>query len=305
MSPRVSVLLTSYNHLPYLQLAVECLRAQTFREFEVLVLDDGSTDGSREWLAAQPDLTCYFHPKNLGTYGNLNFGLERAQGEFVAVFNDDDLWAPEKLAEQVAVFEGEPGVGLVHTSGWFIGPDGERVDGAPLGFVWPKTSNRFALPELIHFNRLITSSAMFRRSLVEQVGPFDPSFYGCGDWHMWLRMAVVTGVTHVDQPLTFYRVHPENACRDTEKMDEDSRRIRDWLTEVSVSWPEEILKNPEVDAALAHNLACRGTAMVWLGRAAEGRGLYWQSWRKNPRRFKNLLRIAASFLPQRAFRRLG
>lgn len=305
MNPKVTVLLTCFNHLPYLKVAVDSLRAQTFRDFEVLALDDGSSDGSREWLAEQHDLIPHFHPKNLGTYGNLNFGLEHARGEFIAVMNDDDVWAPEKLARQVALLEAEPRVGLVHTSGWFIGPDGERVDGAPLGFVWPKTSERFALPELILHNRVITSSAMFRAGLVAEVGPFDPSFYGCGDWHMWLRIAVGHEVAHVDEPLTFYRVHPENACRDTDKMDDDSRRIRDWISEVSLGWPPSVRSKTEVDLALAHNLACRGTAMVWLGRAAEGRRLYMQSWKRNPKRLKNLLRWAASFLPPKVFRRLG
>lgn len=77
--PRVSVLLTCYNHRRYLPAAVDGLRAQTFRDFETLALDDGSTDGSREWLSEQPDLRTVFNARNLGTYATLNEGLPLAR----------------------------------------------------------------------------------------------------------------------------------------------------------------------------------------------------------------------------------
>ena len=95
--PRVSILLTCYNHLDYLP-AAHSIRTQTFQDFEVIAIDDGSTDVSREWLASQNNITLVLNEKNLGTYGTLNKGLDLATGEFIAVLNDDDVWMPEKLA---------------------------------------------------------------------------------------------------------------------------------------------------------------------------------------------------------------
>lgn len=303
--PRVSVLLTSYNHAAYLPEALACLRAQTFRDFEVLALDDGSTDGSREYLAQQPDVECHFHPKNLGTYGNLNFGIEHSRGEYIAVFNDDDVWGPEKLAKQVEVLDQNPNVALVHTSGWFIGPRGEKVEGAPLGFPWPETENGDILASLMDYNKIITSSAMFRRAVLDQTGPFDPSFYGCGDWHLWLRIAEVAEVVHLKEPLTFYRVHPEQACRDVDKMNEDSLRIREWMA----SREQHLLglqrQRGSLRPAVTHNWACLGSEYMWRGRAAEARAAYGASLRLNPLRFKSVARWVASFLPPRVFRRLN
>src|SRR4051794_4385552 len=105
--PRVSILLTCYNHLTYLPECLEGVLSQTFADYEILALDDGSTDGTREWLLEKEAaglLRCIFNEKNIGTYGTLNVGLAEAAGDLIAVLNDDDLWAPEKLARQVALF---------------------------------------------------------------------------------------------------------------------------------------------------------------------------------------------------------
>lgn len=302
--PRVSVLLTSYNHRDFLPIALESLRKQTFRDFEVLALDDGSQDGSREWLAQQPDVICHFHEKNLGTYGNLNFGVAHSTGEFIAVFNDDDVWDPRKLEQQVAVLDARPEVGLVHTAGWFIGPQGEKIEGSPLGFPWPETSSGWVLHELIYKNRIIASSAMFRRVLLGKTGHFDPEFWGCGDWHMWLRFAEQAQVVHLPDSLTFYRVHPNQACREEDKMIADSLRVREWIER---RWPELsalVVREPELAAARAHNLACLGTERMWFGDVRGGRSAYWSALKLNPTRLKTALRLAATLLPTRAFRAL-
>ncbi|MFN3961816.1 MAG: glycosyltransferase family 2 protein, partial [Fimbriimonadaceae bacterium] len=107
--------------MDYIQEAWDSIQAQTYRDFEVIALDDGSTDGTREWLTAHATgARIEFNPQNLGTYATLNRGLELAEGEFIAVFNDDDVWGPEKLRRQVEALDNNPRVGLVHTSGWFI-----------------------------------------------------------------------------------------------------------------------------------------------------------------------------------------
>src|SRR5580700_5240809 len=114
---RVSVLLTCFNHLKFLPQALDSVRAQTYRDFDVLAIDDGSTDGTREWLAQQKDIRTVCNARNLGTYGSLNAALERTSGELVAILNDDDVWMPEKLEKQVQLLDGDPEIGIVHTGG--------------------------------------------------------------------------------------------------------------------------------------------------------------------------------------------
>lgn len=302
--PKVTILLTCYNHFDFLPKAVESIRAQTFTDYEILALDDGSTDGSREWILQQPDLIPHFQEKNLGTYGNLNYGLDQAKGEYIAELNDDDFWAPEKLAKQVEALDTMPHVGLVHTSGWFVGDEGQRMDGDPIGYYWPTCGSGQILHELIFHNRIIASSVMFRRSLLTETGQFDPSFWGCGDWHMWLRFAEAAEIYRLEDDLTFYRVHGGMASHQVDKMNDDARRIREWLV---TKWPGYEAKfgaTPGLRSAASHNLACLGTERMWAGDMKGGRRAYWQSWKLNPLRLKSGMRLALSWLPRRAFRAL-
>lgn len=299
--PKISVLLTCYNHLRYLPAAYQGILDQTFTDYEILALDDGSTDGTRAWLAEQndPRLRLIFNESNLGTYATLNVGLREAKGDFIAILNDDDLWAPHKLEKQLAAFAENPKLGLVHTSGWFIDAEGGRHPSArPLGFPFPHMSKADALPQLIDHNQIITSSALIRREAFEKCGEFDPAFYGCGDWHMWLRIARQYEIGFVDEPLTFYRVHGENAALNDQKMFEDGKRIREWIA----TWEEN---RPDLRAAFAHNWACLGTERTWLGDKAGGRRAYLESLKRMPGRLKTYLRLLATWLPRRAFRKLG
>jgi glycosyltransferase involved in cell wall biosynthesis len=308
-SPRVSILLTCYNHLRYLPAALDGVLGQTFTDFEVLALDDGSKDGSREWLKAREaegKLRCIFNEKNLGTYAALNVGLKEAKGEYIAVLNDDDLWGADKLLRQVEMLDTNPKIGLIHTNGWFIDGEGKRIeDPKPLGFEFPRTPTGDVLAMLIHHNRIITSSALVRRTCFDQLGPFDPSFYGCGDWHMWLRVAREWQVGYVDEPLTFYRVHGANASLDSEKMDDDGTRIREWITEWQKDFAERTATEPDLKGAFAHNWACLGTTYTWAGRPGDGRRAYKESVKVLPGRFKSYLRWVATFLPRKAFRKLS
>lgn len=307
--PRVSILLTCYNHLRHLQPAVESVLAQTYTDYEIVALDDGSKDGTREWLKEREQegkLRCVFNEKNLGTYATLNVGLQEAKGEFIAVLNDDDLWAPEKLAKQVAMLDANPKIGLVHTGGWFIDGEGEKMaDPKPLGFVYPSTPTGDVLALLIYHNRIITSSALVRRECFEKCGPFDPSFFGSGDWQMWLRVAQQYEIGYVPDPLCFYRVHSANASHQKEKINEDDARIREWITTWQPRLEERIKREPELYGAFAHNWACLGTERTWAGRPSEGRRAYKQAIKMAPRRFKTYARWLATFLPKNTFRKLS
>lgn len=302
--PRTSILFTCFNHLGYLPAAWNSVWAQTDQDFELIALDDGSTDGTREWLKKEVQsldparIKLIFNEKNLGTYATLNVGLEAASGEYVCVFNDDDVWAPAKLAQQVKAMA-NPKVGLVHASGWFIDGRGMRhPDLAPLGFPWPRTGSGDQLATLIDHNQIITSSVMVRRTCFEK-GGFDPAFYGCGDWQMWLRIAQDWDVAYVDEPLCFYRVHGTNAARNTAKMDDDSWRIREWIT----TWEHEIdPKRAGVSDAFAHNWACLGTERALRGDLAGARQAYAIAIRRRPARLKTWVRYAGTFLPSVARR---
>ncbi|AIE84115.1 glycosyltransferase [Fimbriimonas ginsengisoli] len=303
MAPRVTILLTCYNHLSYLPAALEGVRAQTFRDFEILAIDDGSTDGTREWLRDQPDIRCVFNETNLGTYETLNVGLRLARGELIAVLNDDDLWEPEKLRRQVELLDAHPEVGLVHTGGYFIDGSGNRTAGNPLGFAFPRFDTGDILLGLVYENKIIASAALARRACFDQLGGFNRDYFGSGDWEMWFRIAERWLVGFVDEPLTMYRVHGANASHKLERIWRDDQKLREWiaerLEEVGDRFPADDLRR-----AKAFNQAALGTILTLNGEPAAGRAAYLRSIRLDPLRWKSYARWIATFLGPKTFRKM-
>ncbi len=301
----VSILLTCFNHIRYLPAAFECILAQTYKDWEIIAIDDGSTDGTREWLSARSEnITRIFNEKNLGTYASLNVALAKAKGEFIAVLNDDDLWEPEKLEKQVALMNAEPTVGLVHTDGWFIDGDGNQQEGTPLGFEFPRFETGDVLLDLVYQNKIIASAALVRRECFEQLGNFNELFFGSGDWEMWFRVAEKWKVGFVDQPLTFYRVHGENASHKLERIWKDDQMLREWIAKELDGLESDRFPENDLRRAKAHNFACLGTVKALNGDPAGGRDAYAKSIQLAPERMKSYLRYAATLLPAPVFRKL-
>lgn len=295
--PRVSILLTCFNHIRYLPECWQGIRAQTFRDFEVIAIDDGSTDGTREWLKANAkDAKLLFNENNLGTYASLNRGLEEAKGDFIAILNDDDLWAPKKLEAQLALFERHPKVGLVHTDGGFIDGEGKPLAGSPLGFEFPRTETGNAIIPLLYANKIIASAALVRKSCFDEVGSFNPEYFGSGDWEMWLRIVEKWDIGYVDEKQTFYRVHGDNASHKLERIWQDDEKLRLWIRSKYENYVALGLDPEDLKEAKAHNEACLGTVMMLNGKPVESRAAYRESLRLDPTRFKSRLRLLATYM---------
>jgi glycosyltransferase involved in cell wall biosynthesis len=300
--PRVSVLLTCFNHRDYIAQALDSVRAQTYRDYEVVVIDDGSTDGVREWLSEQHGIRTIFNERNLGTYATLNVGLAHSSGEFVAILNDDDVWLPGKLESQVALLDANPQVGLVHTGGHFIDGAGAQQSGNPLGFRFPQFTTGDILLGLVYENKIIASASLSRRDCFEKVGPFDPTYFGSGDWQMWYRIAEEYLVGMVQEPFTLSRVHGANASHKLERIWRDDQKLREWMAERTERL-ENRFSPQEVNRAVAFNWAALGTVRALNGQAPQAREAFRRSIRYAPGRFKTYLRFAASYLPVSTFRR--
>ncbi|MEA2552895.1 MAG: hypothetical protein QOJ65_1071 [Fimbriimonadaceae bacterium] len=303
--PRVSVLVTCYNHLRFLPAAYEGVLNQTYKDWEIITIDDGSTDGTREWLSQRSEpVTRMFNEKNLGTYGSINVALSHAKGEFIAILNDDDLWAPEKLQKQVELLDSHPNVGLVHTDGSFIDGDGKPMEGTPLGFEFPRFETGDVLLGLVYQNKIIASGAMARRECFDQLGGFNEEFFGSGDWEMWFRIAERWQVGFVPEPLTFYRVHGDNASHKLERIWRDDQMLREWIAAELDKIDKDRFPEQDLRRAKAHNWACLGTVRALNGNPAAGRKAYAESIHLAPERIKSYLRYAATLLPAPIFRKL-
>jgi GT2 family glycosyltransferase len=196
--PHVSVVIPVFNSAPLIGAALRSVFAQTFRDFEVLVVDDGSED-HHELSAALAEFAGriqYVRQPNGGPAKARNAGVARATGELVAFLDADDEWLPEKLASQVQYFHQYPGTGLLHTA---------VVDGAPESAVDGPPTHAFC--DLFHTGFFIkTLTVMMPRRLFNDVGGFDERReVHVEDWDLWLRVAAHHPIGYIGQPLAFHR----------------------------------------------------------------------------------------------------
>lgn len=301
--PRVSVLVTCYNNRRFIEAALDGVRRQTFTDFEIIAIDDGSSDGEREFLSNQTDIRVVFNEQNLGTYATLNKALGLATGEFVAVLNDDDVWLPRKLEKQIEILDSNPRVQLVHTDGEFIDGDGKVFEGEPLGFRFPKFETGDILLDLVYENKIIASASLFRRELAVQLGGFNESYFGSGDWEMWFRIAEQGWVGCVGEKLTQYRVHGANASHKLPKIWKDDQRLREWMLP-RLENLESRFDAQKINEAKAHCWATLGTVTMLNGDAKAARAAYRASMHLMPKRIKNYLRYASTYLGNDLFRKL-
>lgn len=207
--PRVSVVVPTYNRGGLLVEAVESALAQTFGDLEVLVVDDGSDDGSADAVAELRDPRVVV--LTLGHSGipavARNAALARARGEYVAFLDSDDVWHPDKLSHQVPVLDDHAAVGLVCSNARVIGENGDEIRTLYLRPEQGASGN--VLGALLEVNFVIVSSALARRKLVEETGCFtqDPTLRGVEDYDLWLRLGSVAEIAFLPEPLLDYREH--------------------------------------------------------------------------------------------------
>lgn len=290
--PIVSVLIPSYNHGRFIEIALKDVFAQTCVDYEIVVVDDGSTDDSAAILQTYADRIQLFTQRNIGTYPTLNRLIAESSGKYLAILNSDDRWAETKLMKQAALMDSNPHVGLVHTGGQFIDGEGRILPGNPLGFEWPTTPCGNIIEALVRFNKIIASSVMVRRECFERLGNFNERLFGSGDWEMWFRIALEYDIAFIDEPLTFYRVHGENASFKHRRIHQDDVLVREGTIHPNepALWKRANSRRA-MRMALAHSYACLGTEHALLRHLPEARRVYLHSLKLCPWRLKSLARI--------------
>ncbi|WP_051237922.1 glycosyltransferase family 2 protein [Lacticigenium naphthae] len=199
----VSIVIPTYNRQDLLLKAIDSLFNQTYRQFEIIVVDDCSTDGTQEALNRLNDPRVIYmrHTQNKGAGEARNTGIEKAQGEYVAFLDSDDKWLPTKLEKQVHIFEQNDAIGAVYTG------VKKADEGSVISITQPKYRGDI-LAELMKKNSIdTTSSVMIKTKWLREIGGFDSSLPSCQDWDLYIRLAQVTQFDFVKEPLVIFCQH--------------------------------------------------------------------------------------------------
>jgi len=215
--PLVSVVTTTWNAADYLRETLQSVFDQTYSPIEVVVVDDGSTDHTREVVESFGGRVRYIRQDKDDKGGSTAIpkAYAAARGKYLATLDHDDLWTPEKIERQVAAMEADPALGAVFTRFRIV--DGQGADQGASPLVGPSGDVFHAL---LAGNLYCYSSALFRRDVFETIGPQRPfdDGVGLGDWDLWLRIARHFPVRLLDEELTRYRVHRRGYSADLARM---------------------------------------------------------------------------------------
>ncbi|HEY3724967.1 MAG TPA: glycosyltransferase [Acidimicrobiia bacterium] len=255
--PLVSVLIPAYDVEDFVAAAVESALDQTYPRVEVVVVNDGSTDGTAAAIAPYRDRIVYVDQANRGLAGARNAAIEAASGSVLALLDADDLWLPDRLERCVSLLERETDVGLV-TSDAFLIEDGERTERRCYG---DRRIHPFPGPDadqldIIAQRNFLFVSVVFRRALVDELGGFDETLARAEDYELWTRLLLAgTRAGYVPEPLGYYRRRADSLSASPEQWDAHLTVLERHLPEL---WRRGAVGRPRDLFEIGQRLAARG-----------------------------------------------
>jgi glycosyltransferase involved in cell wall biosynthesis len=218
MPPLVSIIIPAFNYGRFITTAVESALSQTYLPVEVIVVDDGSTDNTRELLARYGNRLKYIYQDNKGLSAARNTGIRAAKGEWIALLDADDVWHQQKLKVQLKSIAGWQDIGLIGSS---------CVAELPKELEPNPKVEELSVRDFVLSSRFGPSGALIRRSCFEKVGLFDESLRAVEDRDMWLRLAVAYPCVRVLSPCWWYRQHQGQMNRHADRMFTNYKRVLD------------------------------------------------------------------------------
>ena len=210
MANMVSVIIPTYNRENFIKKALDSVIAQTYLNFEVIVMDDGSTDNTREVVDGYNNKKIsYFYQENRGIAGARNAAINKSSGDYIAFLDSDDYWLPEKLERQMALFHEHSEYGMVASCCASIRLDGSFRKKNRTG------KSGWVLKDLFVKNFIRTSSAMIKREYLEKAGLFDEKLRECEEYDLWLRIAALCPVGFINESLAVYVDNPDGISTDS------------------------------------------------------------------------------------------
>ena len=309
--PLVSVIIPVRNGRAYIDEAIDSVLSQSFRSFEIVVINDGSTDGDYDQLTQKDPRIRVLHLAGNGVSTARNRGMQAAQGGVIAFLDADDVWFPGKLQAQVNYLQVHPEVGVVF--GGFLKWEASQGEGFPpaselvidcLGLTFPETARSGWLYTRLLMGLLVgMNTAMVRRSVLDAIGGFNTSLSQAEDYDFWLKASRIAEMHALDGPVALYRIHTASAMH---RLAQDNALIT-VLHAAHLRWG---LEGPDGDWLSAHAFQQRivqiqfdhGYAHFWKGNRAVARQAFRSALWAGFRSSRSAVYLALSCLPFRVGR---
>lgn len=258
--PKVSVIIPCYNSQNTIRETVESVLAQTMQDFELIVVDDGSTDDTKKILSDYVDQVKYLYRENGGQSAARNTGIRAASGETIAFVDSDDLWYPEKLDKQIRILE-EKKVDWCYCDCLYFHNSNSTSFGKHSDLFYPAKEGWIA-KSLLMGNCIASPTPLIRRSVFEGCGLFDesPLFRIGEDWEMWLRIAAQYPVGYSTEVLAKHREHAGSVSHGADPITALASHLA-VIEKITALYPEDLI--PIKEKAMAF-FAARFSKSAWL-----------------------------------------
>ena len=303
--PTVSVIMPAYNVAQYIGEAIESVIAQTFMDWELIVVDDGSTDDSGAIAASYAALDRRIRvvrQPNGGLSAARNHAIRIARSDLFAILDSDDLWTPSFLAAQVALLQQHPEVDIVTGNGWNLGGWWDGTPWRP----YPDPSPHPSLVEILRDEKSVFIMSVMRRRVYETIGAFDETLRSSEDYHFWLR-AALAGFRFLrnDRPLAYYRRREGSLSSSDVRMMQGILRVYEKFRPLLVPYPTELqILNAQVVRFQRELLAAEAREALSAGRfGVAARRLVELFWKRGGTMFA-LARLLVRRAPRRIVRAL-
>ena len=250
--PLVSIIIPSYNMAAMAVRAVESVLNQTYKNIEIIFVDDGSMDDTKRHLEKYLAKIRYIYKSNGGVCSARNAGLREAKGEYIGLLDSDDSYLPEKVERSLDFLQKNPDFGFVHTDIYFVSQKGEIF--GKYGHSKCRHTG-WITDRLLMGNYIANPTNFFRRECYDRCGGFHENLFPPGDWDMWLRFSRYFKIGYIDVPLSHYSVSSNSCFNDLERTRREEKWVLDHFFENDNRWNGKI-KRKAYSAFYLRNAQC-------------------------------------------------
>jgi glycosyltransferase involved in cell wall biosynthesis len=294
VTPKLSVIIASYNHQDYIAQTLESLEKQTFQDFEIVLVDDGSTDKTVEKAKNFPSRARIFTQENQGVVAARNRGISLANGEYICFVDSDDVVLPRRFAKQVAALDGDPELGLVFADALIIDSNSKEI--GRFSDVYPVVPGDTAEMLALHYCFTPMITVMVRAEVLKKTGPFQKPG-PISDYMKWIEVAHLSKVYYDPEPLGCWRRHPASTSKGANKV-KSYAKTRAALKKILRKYPDLQAKiGKKIEKRFSRSYFLTGFWLAANGNTKRARKYYKKAVKVYPRSFESWGGLILTSLP--------